>query len=81
MSGKKQEDGTPSPAALLAHQRWDRMNKPERSRANEPGRKGVIKMWAGMTEEEKSVVMKRRAVVRTKNQRLRALGLMPPAKK
>ena len=82
MSRKKQEDGTPSPAALLAHQRWDRMSKPARSRANEPGRKGVIKMWAAMTKEEKSVEMKRRAVVREENKRRGSLRLplKPPNK-
>jgi hypothetical protein len=75
MSKKKEEDGEPSPAALLAHQRWDRLNKLARSRANEPARRAVIKMWAEMTAEEKSVEMKRRADVRNENRRRRALGL------
>jgi hypothetical protein len=75
MSKKKEEDGDSSPASQLAHLRWDRMSKPARSRANEPARRAVIKMWAEMTAEEKSVEMKRRADVRNENRRRRALGL------
>jgi len=68
-------DGEPSPEARLAHQRWDPMSKPARSQANEPARRAVKKMWARMTDAEKSVEMTRRAEVRKENQRRRALGL------
>jgi hypothetical protein len=40
----------------------------------ETGSQGGVKVWAGMTPEERSAEMKRRAKVRAKNQAAQAKG-------
>lgn len=64
-------------ARAMAHLRWEGMSPAERSRANEPGRRGVINWWKKLSPEQRSEELRRRAVTRTINARLRAEGIDP----
>jgi hypothetical protein len=75
MKKRRKKIETPDKAtaagSALASSRWEKLELNDRLRQLKATHEGVRNMWANMTDEEKSVEMRRRAVVRAENKRKR----------